>query len=199
MVGDSNSAYFHNSVKRRNHRSRIQLVKDCNRIEFEGAAVPYTFVSHYEQFLGVEGSTIHLSTEGLFGTHLDESKAEGMARHVTNKEIKSEIFSIGDNYSSGPDGFSASFFKHAWDIIGLADVVSINQSSYVLGRRISDNIMLTQELMLNYHRDAGPPHCAFKDSTEILEFKTSRDKYGDNGMSDPIGGLVFKGLRKIGW
>ncbi|GKE17438.1 hypothetical protein Tco_1425015, partial [Tanacetum coccineum] len=30
------------------------------------------------------------------------------------------------------------------------------------------------------------------DSAEILEFKTSRDKYGDNGMSDPIGGLVFK-------
>ncbi|GJZ83666.1 hypothetical protein Tco_0648839 [Tanacetum coccineum] len=37
------------------------------------------------------------------------------------------------------------------------------------------------------------------DSTEILEFKTSRDRYRDNGMSDPIGGLVFKGLRKIGW
>ncbi|GJY81146.1 hypothetical protein Tco_0493897 [Tanacetum coccineum] len=117
MVGDSNSAYFHNFVKRRNHRSQIRLVKDCNGIEFEGAAVPYTFVSHFEQFLGVEGSYIHLLTEGLFGTRLDESKAEGMAGLVTNEEIKSEIFSIGDNYSSGPDGFSASFFKHAWDII----------------------------------------------------------------------------------
>ncbi|GJZ78891.1 hypothetical protein Tco_0643728 [Tanacetum coccineum] len=31
-----------------------------------------------------------------------------------------------------------------------------------------------------------------KDTTEILEFKTSRDRYGDNGVSDPIGGLVFK-------
>ncbi|GKB08995.1 hypothetical protein Tco_0837307 [Tanacetum coccineum] len=28
---------------------------------------------------------------------------------------------------------------------------------------------------------------------EILEFKTSRDRYGDNEVSDPIGGLVFKG------
>ncbi|GJX57417.1 hypothetical protein Tco_0287314 [Tanacetum coccineum] len=27
---------------------------------------------------------------------------------------------------------------------------------------------------------------------EILEFKTSRDRYGDNGVSDPIRGLVFK-------
>ncbi|GKB58224.1 hypothetical protein Tco_0914410 [Tanacetum coccineum] len=31
------------------------------------------------------------------------------------------------------------------------------------------------------------------DTTEILEFKTSRDRYRDNGVSDPIGGLVFKG------
>ncbi|GJU19476.1 hypothetical protein Tco_1152818 [Tanacetum coccineum] len=30
----------------------------------------------------------------------------------------------------------------------------------------------------------------------FLEFKTSRDRYRDNGMSDPIGGLVYKGLRK---
>ncbi|GJY25645.1 hypothetical protein Tco_0400371 [Tanacetum coccineum] len=36
------------------------------------------------------------------------------------------------------------------------------------------------------------------DSTEILEFKTSRDKYGDNGMSDPIGGLVFKDSSRTG-
>ncbi|GJT37007.1 hypothetical protein Tco_0936872 [Tanacetum coccineum] len=35
-----------------------------------------------------------------------------------------------------------------------------------------------------------------KDTTEILEFKTSRDRYEDNEVSDPIGGLVFKGLRK---
>nr|GFB51429.1 hypothetical protein [Tanacetum cinerariifolium] len=29
------------------------------------------------------------------------------------------------------------------------------------------------------------------DTMEILEFKTSKDRYGDNRMSDSIGGLVF--------
>ncbi|GJZ81864.1 hypothetical protein Tco_0646858 [Tanacetum coccineum] len=33
------------------------------------------------------------------------------------------------------------------------------------------------------------------DTTESLEFKTSRDRYEDNGASDPIAGLGFKGLR----
>ncbi|KAJ0615163.1 putative RNA-directed DNA polymerase [Helianthus annuus] len=44
----------------------------------------------------------------------------------------------------------------------LDDIVSINQSAFVPGRKISDNILLTQELMHNYHRNIGPPKCAFK-------------------------------------
>ncbi|GJT95427.1 hypothetical protein Tco_1090945 [Tanacetum coccineum] len=40
--------------------------------------------------------------------------------------------------------------------------------------------------------------CASRDTTKILEFKTSRDRYGDNEVSDPIGGLVFKGSSGTG-
>nr|GEU31441.1 hypothetical protein [Tanacetum cinerariifolium] len=47
-------------------------------------------------------------------------------------------------------------------IEGIKDVVSENQSDFVPGRRISDNILLTQELMHNYHLDHGQNRCAFK-------------------------------------
>ncbi|GJX03846.1 protein LAZ1 [Tanacetum coccineum] len=47
-------------------------------------------------------------------------------------------------------------------IEGIKEVVSDNKSAFVLGRRVSDNILITQELMHNYHCDRGPPRCTFK-------------------------------------
>ncbi|GKC81533.1 hypothetical protein Tco_1137250 [Tanacetum coccineum] len=47
-------------------------------------------------------------------------------------------------------------------IDGIKEVISDNRSAFIMGRRISDNILITQELMYNYHRDRGPPRCAFK-------------------------------------
>nr|XP_043629989.1 uncharacterized protein LOC122601290 [Erigeron canadensis] len=44
----------------------------------------------------------------------------------------------------------------------LSGLVSINQSAFIPGRTISDNILLTQDIMHNYHLNRGPPRCAFK-------------------------------------
>ena len=44
----------------------------------------------------------------------------------------------------------------------LPDIISPAQAAFVHGRSIADNILLTQELMKNYHLDSGPPRCALK-------------------------------------
>ena len=44
----------------------------------------------------------------------------------------------------------------------LPDIISPAQTAFVQGRSIADNILLTQELMKNYHLDSGLPRCALK-------------------------------------
>ena len=44
----------------------------------------------------------------------------------------------------------------------LPEIISPSQSSFVLGRSIADNILITQDLMINYHRVNGQPRCALK-------------------------------------
>ena len=44
----------------------------------------------------------------------------------------------------------------------LPSLIDKAQSAFIKGRHISDNILLTQELMRNYHRKDSPVRCAIK-------------------------------------
>ena len=52
----------------------------------------------------------------------------------------------------------------------LPDIIYPAQTAFVHGRSIVDNILLTQELMKNYHCEFGPPRCAHK-----IELKKAYD------------------------
>ncbi|KAJ0442264.1 putative RNA-directed DNA polymerase [Helianthus annuus] len=224
--GDANTSFFHVSLKCKNHRNRIYMIKDNDGVLYEGGEVPNAFVNHFEKFLGIdEAMDVHPSPD-LFTHTLDDMSAEFMVWPVQRDEVKNVMFSIGDNKAPGADGYTSAFFKKTWSVIRddvikavqdffeegkllqelnhtiialvpkvvtpsivmeyrpisccnvvykciskiMADrikdylrmIVSISQSAFVPGKKITDNILLTQELMHNYHRNAGPPRCAFK-------------------------------------
>nr|GEU31439.1 hypothetical protein [Tanacetum cinerariifolium] len=225
-VGDSNSAYFHKSVKSRIQCNIIEAITNSGNVVVTCNEVPEVFVSHYESFLGSNMACTGLDTLELFVKHVSDFSNANMICQVTNDEIKRAMFDIGDGKAPGPDGYTSAFFKKGWDVVdndvyravrdffdngkllkevnhtflalipkvttpirvndfrpisccnvlykciskiitnriikGIKEVVSENQSAFVPGRRISDNILLTQELMHNYHLDHGQPRCAFK-------------------------------------
>nr|GFA92616.1 hypothetical protein [Tanacetum cinerariifolium] len=108
------------------------------------------------------------------------------------------LFEIDGNKAPGPDGYSAQFFKDAWNVVGseiatpskvsdfcpiacynviykviskiisnrlkgvLGSLVVENQCAFIPSRQISDNILISQELMRGYHINRGFAKCAFK-------------------------------------
>ncbi|GJX57723.1 sodium/hydrogen exchanger 6, partial [Tanacetum coccineum] len=124
-AGDSNTAYFNKIVKSKCARNRIEIVQDSSNVRHEGNAVASAFVSHYEQFLGIEGTTTPLDDHGLSFRLLSDHKAEFMVREVSNSEIKGALFSMGNAKAPGPDGFTTAFFKKSWDIVGGEMTIAI--------------------------------------------------------------------------
>ncbi|GKA91486.1 putative RNA-directed DNA polymerase [Tanacetum coccineum] len=255
--GDANSAYFHKAVKSRVSRSRIEVVMNNEGLIFANDKVPDAFISHYETFIGQAGDTNGFDDSNLFTTRLDDQVALNMIHGVTDREIKDAMFSMGDDKSPGPDGYSAAFFKEAWSIVGddvikairefftngkllkelnhtiialipkvqapsrindyrpisccnvlfkciskiianrikhcLKTLISPNQSAFIPGRSISDNILLTQELMHNYHLDRGTPRCAFK-----VDIQKAYDTVDWNFLRTILVGFGFHN-RMISW
>ncbi|GJV05005.1 polypyrimidine tract-binding protein homolog 2 isoform X1 [Tanacetum coccineum] len=184
--GDSNSAYFHKSVK---SRSRIDVVATSDGVVYENDKVAEAFVSHYEIFLGQPGSTTGFCDNDLFQNSLEENVALEMTRMVTRQEVKSALFSMGNEKSPGPDGkIIANRIKESLKVL-----VSPNQSAFVPSRSIVDNILLTQELMHNYHLDRGPPRCAFK-----VDIQKAYDTVDWGFLKNILAGFDFH-TRMIGW
>ncbi|GKE62913.1 reverse transcriptase domain, reverse transcriptase zinc-binding domain protein, partial [Tanacetum coccineum] len=178
---------------------RVDTILNSANVEVTGTDVANAFVSHYENFLGSDMVCDMVNSDGLFVKQVLENSYSNMVSPITYEEIKSSMFSIGDDRAPGPDDFSLLkeinhtflalipkvptplkvidfrlisgcnvIYKCISKILtnriikGVKEVVSDNQSAFVLGRRISDNILITQELMHNYHQNRGPPRSCYQ-------------------------------------
>nr|GEV93492.1 reverse transcriptase domain-containing protein [Tanacetum cinerariifolium] len=157
--------------------------------------------SNSAYFHKAPGDPSTFCTDDLFRCRLEESQALEMTRSITRQEVKCALFSMGNDKLPGPDGYTAAFFKESWDIIAddfvaaesLKVLISPNQSAFVPGRIIADNILLTQELMHNYHLDCGVPRCAFK-----VDIQKAYDTVDWGFLNNVLAGFGFH-ARMIGW
>nr|GFC18812.1 hypothetical protein [Tanacetum cinerariifolium] len=108
-------------------RSRIDVVTCADGTTADNDKVVDAFVSHYEQFLGLPGITSPFDTTDLFSTRLTDDHARDMIRVISRQEVKDALFSMGNDKSSGPDGYTVAFFKESWEIIADAFFAAVNE------------------------------------------------------------------------
>ncbi|GJS92486.1 aspartic peptidase [Tanacetum coccineum] len=148
-AGDANSAYFHKTIKSKNHQSHIVNILDANGVEVTGHCIPDVFVTHYEQFLGSSMPCEDLDVADLFTHQVSNASNCQMLQDISNEEIKAAMFDISDDQAPGLDGYTFAFFKNGCDIVeidvcnciskiltnriidGIKEVVSENQSAFV--------------------------------------------------------------------
>ncbi|KAL2475523.1 Uncharacterized protein Adt_36259 [Abeliophyllum distichum] len=116
--GDRNSKFFHAVAKKNRSKNQINQIRDSegrlihNEAEIQNSALAY-FQSILTKEPTEDGRVLLESIPNIISSE-DNRNLNAVP---TAEEIKGTVFSLNKDSAAGPDGFSALFYQHCWDII----------------------------------------------------------------------------------
>ena len=117
--GDLNTRFFHASTKNRIARNRLTSIQGMDGSDIYGNQKIAEEAERYfgELFMSMNQRDL---TNVLQHIQLVVSTTtnELLLKDITTNEIRTTLFAIGATKAPGPDGFTASFYRRYWDIIG---------------------------------------------------------------------------------
>ncbi|XP_028082602.1 uncharacterized protein LOC114283922 [Camellia sinensis] len=182
--GDRNSSFFFKTIKGNINRGKIL---NLELMDGQKSSKPEDIQNAFTNFFsGLFGTPFDDQYHGFariqspVKTRISPDQSLVLASPVTDQEIKDTFVNstiialipkvpnpakVGD---FRPISSCNTIYKCIAKIIAnriksvLPDLIDPVQSAFVQGRRISDNIFLSQELMRGYHRHSPTPTCAIK-------------------------------------
>ncbi|KAJ9561644.1 hypothetical protein OSB04_006804 [Centaurea solstitialis] len=131
LEGDSNTKFFHQVIKEKRHVQHIHSVINLAGVYVYNQDVPDAFVDHLRSYLGeCDLSLDPCMDQYLFPNKLSVADANHMIRSISDDEIRSAMFSIGNDKAPGSDGYSSKFFKKAWEVVGPDITLAIHNFFY---------------------------------------------------------------------
>jgi hypothetical protein len=129
--GDSNTRYFHASIKGRRHRNQITMQKRGNDW-IEGVdAVKKEAKDHFSKHF-LEDWKSRPFLQGLNFNSLSAEDNDLLLAPFAEEEVRDTIWSCDGNKSPGPDGFNFNFYKACWPIVKL-DIMAFLTEFHVNG------------------------------------------------------------------
>nr|XP_040252072.1 uncharacterized protein LOC120969066 [Aegilops tauschii subsp. strangulata] len=124
-AGDANSRLFHIKANGRRRRNYIPLLQ-TDHGQFTTQADKHAELhKHFSVTIGsVRARNQSLNWDALDLPRLDLSSLDAP---FTEEEIKAAVFGLPSGKAPGPDGFTADFFKHCWEVIKHDLTVAICQ------------------------------------------------------------------------
>ncbi|XP_057958563.1 uncharacterized protein LOC131151336 [Malania oleifera] len=181
---DRDSAFFHSLVKSTTKNHVAVLTKRNGETTKSMHQVGEEFLTFFKELLGSEINYELVDPCVITrGPKVSLEQGGRMIQEVTNMKIKNALFSIGDDKSPGPDGFSSCFFKKSWNIIEKEFVIKL----------MTEKIYLVQELVRKYARKKVFPRCMLK-----IDLKRAYDSVSWSFLKELLVHLNFPG-KMFGW
>ncbi|XP_020967467.1 uncharacterized protein LOC110266792 [Arachis ipaensis] len=145
--GNRNTKFFHSKFKTRNRRNKIHhLEDDEGNTATTSEGIAEMTQKYFEKLFN--SSNPKDPKEDIQGIpqKIDNTTNRMLVQIVTEKEIKSAVFSINSFSALEDDGFTAKFFQFFWKTI-KKDVCQAVRSFFQRGRLISDNVLIAHGFM----------------------------------------------------
>jgi hypothetical protein len=114
--GDSNSRFFHESIKSRRRRNQWVTLKNGEHW-VEGVDEVKSYVKSYFENNFKESWDSRPTLNGIQFQSLSEEDNILLTAPFSCEEVKEVIWNNDGNKCPGPDGFNFNFFKFCWEII----------------------------------------------------------------------------------
>ncbi|KAH0746203.1 hypothetical protein KY285_007860 [Solanum tuberosum] len=179
-LGDDNNAYFFASMKGRKAQNQITMLTiEDDTVIREATYITKEAVGFYKKLLGQCNNHMQATQPEMLkdGPILTREQQLFLILPFKETDVKATLMSIGDSKAPGEDGFNSYFFKKAWPSIGeeiiskmltnrlhsvMNYLVDLGQATFVPGRMLTDNVLLSHELVKEYGRKGISPRCMFK-------------------------------------
>eukprot|EP00253_Pinus_taeda_P015611 PITA_15611 len=135
-ASDRNTSFFHKQAQARKNSNSITEIKEENSIHRGTQSIKTVAFQHFKKLYSEKEEQAQIPlTINEVPKRISNRKNQFLEAEVTNNEIKAALFYMESDKAPGPDGFTARFLQHCWQIIekDLCRMVRKSQNCQKIG------------------------------------------------------------------